>query len=360
MEGNKYIKFVVGLCFYLIFGYQMHHAIKTLQDKPTTMSKKNIQFYDLENKPMITICRKDQYNSLVAMNHKYLSNLEFISGLATDFYSGNMFVSWGAHLNLTFKELAYEVYGGDIKPDITVKDMVEDFTLEEMELFLANQGFCVKYTGYNSTTISVELEASSFANDSEYCVYITDPLMEIQYNIAETYTTNKEHCFGSDSIGHMLSITGLIRQSEDIKDCEEYRNVTRAHCIAKVAYDQQSPNIGGCLPPWMARNDSRACNSVNFDESALNHQVKFWFTDAFDVVIGTQLYENLCPRSCKNLDIKTVESKKVLDGRALNTTSVYINFEEVVEVRSQVGNFIYVVSGPGNTFCNGKVIKLEN
>ena len=349
MEGNKYIKFVVGLCFYLIFGYQMHHAIKTLQDKPTTMSKKNIQFYDLENKPMITICRKDQYNALVAMNYNYLSNLEFISGLATDFYSGNMFVSWGAHLNLTFKELAYEVYGGDIKPDITVKDMVEDFTLEEMELFLANQGFCVKYTGYNSTTISVELEASSFANDSEYCVYITDPLMEIQYNIAETYTTNiQEHCFGSDSKGHIISITGLIRQSEDIKDCEEYRNDTRAQCMAKEAYDQLSSNLGGCLPPWMAMNDSESCNSVNFDESALNQMWLFSFINAFDVVIGTQLYENLCPNLCKKLHITTVESKKVLDGRAPNTTSVYIEFEEDVEVRSQVGNFNYIVSRPGN------------
>ena len=337
MEGNKYLKFVVGLCFYLIFGYQMLHAIQTLQDKPTTMSKTNIDFNDLESKPMITICRKNQYNALKAMNYNYLSNLEFISGLATDYTSGNISVSWGAHLNLTFDELAYLVYGGHIKPDIRVKDMSSDFTLDEKEVFLANQGFCFKYTGYNFSTISVELEASSFENDSEYCVFITDPLMEIQYNIAETYTTNKEHCFDSDAIGHMISISVLIRINEDIKDCEEYKNVTRAQCMAIEAHNQLSKDLGGCLPPWMARNKSEACITVNYDESAIYQALLFLYESAFDVVIGTQLYANFCPRSCKKLYITTVESKKVLDGRAPNTTSIYIDFEELVEVSSQVG-----------------------
>ena len=62
MEGVTIIKIVAGIILYSLFFYQMYTAVKRMIDPTYSFVLDQTSFDDLDPKPLITVCKKDQFN----------------------------------------------------------------------------------------------------------------------------------------------------------------------------------------------------------------------------------------------------------------------------------------------------------
>ncbi len=68
MEGVTIIKVIAGIILYSLFFYQMYNAVKTMLDPSYSFVLDQTSFDDLDAKPLITVCKKDQFNVDKVMN----------------------------------------------------------------------------------------------------------------------------------------------------------------------------------------------------------------------------------------------------------------------------------------------------
>ena len=84
MDGTSGLKIIAGIIFYSLFIFQMNNAITTYLSKPTIELRKWINFEDLSPKPLITICKKDQFDEERAKEFGYRNPamFNFLQGIA--------------------------------------------------------------------------------------------------------------------------------------------------------------------------------------------------------------------------------------------------------------------------------------
>ena len=278
----------------------MYNAIKTYISKPTIELRKWMNLEDLSPKPLITICRRDQFDETSANELEYREPVMYYFPLGVS--GKNIFqnvLSWGGHRNLTFVEMVDRIYG-NYSPNVSIAGTTktEYNKANFVTVFLVNLGKCLQLSNYNPSDntllLNLRFNKEDFDDGKKYDIFVTDPLAETTQFIGEHFTTGDKITINNDAVGYSHAYSVQIENIQKISNCNSYKEESKSDCIANAAWNDFGKNIG-CLPPWL-RNDS-ACNGFTKPIKDIISTEEYYLK-AYDAMLGYQLYTDKCLTAC--------------------------------------------------------------
>ena len=156
----------------IIFLYQCLIALNKLNYPPVVDSTQILDVKDVDL-PLLTLCPKleNQFDAAKMVELGYSSYYGYSSLRKGTLKNVSIGISWGAHLNLTFKKLLKKARNEDMNRSINPLINTEQFT----ETYYPGLGFCLERTEYlgEMSALSNTYELFDLGLD-EYEIFLTD------------------------------------------------------------------------------------------------------------------------------------------------------------------------------------------
>jgi hypothetical protein len=335
MDGTSGLKIIAGIIFYSLFIFQMYNAIITYLSKPTIEQRKWMNFEDLSPKPLITICKKGQFDEERAkeLGYRNPAMFNFLQGTA-DKKLFEYVLSWGGHINMTFDEMLDRIYGNDTSNVSVVGPSKGDYDKVNFEtVFLINLGKCLQLSHYkpnHKTLLILRFKKEDFENNETYSVLITDPFDKTMQYLGEDSTTGEKITITKEEVGYSHAYSVQIENIQKISNCNSYIEESKSECIANAAWNDFGKNIG-CLPPWL-RKDT-ACNGFTKPVTEIL-SITAYTIKAYDAMLGYKLYTDKCLTACTSNKINLAFKRTMNNGNSA-AADVLLKFDENIQVSEE-------------------------
>ena len=333
MVGKHVLKPFAGVVFTCILIYQMVAAIQTYVSRPTSSYTRWLHFRDIHPKPIITICKKNQFRLQKSFDLGYNGLRYLLAGLPNKTGQGQ-FVSWGAQHNMTFDEVVDYIYGEDnthISLDVFNIAKKEMTNMPSKNVFLANWGKCTQYNAYTDNIVSVTFSGTEMADQDEYCILLTGYTESTSYNIADMFTEGDKLCFTKKSAGYIYYNIVQVNLKETISDCDPQHKL----CLKDHAW--QAFEDVGCHPPWLKelQSDMESCDGIVLNSSQTARIMKtFAYEEAYSLTSGLAICTSYCLKPCRNTGLKII-STSATSIETQDLIRVDLFFEEFTSLESE-------------------------
>ena len=334
METLKAARFVIQFAAFIVFCYQMIHAIIKFEKEETGQTYIT-QTIDKIPLPLILVCERDQYDWGAAEELGYRWQYQLFRGML----GKNM--TWGGKKNQTFNQVLKTIYKYKYegllfwRQPTRIQSHTQFLNDEDYLItFVYPHGFCISLENIPSPKPGEELIIKTNFNQS-LDVYITDPSKRVYYAVSEA-------SFTGDHIGYTATPNVTNRQLHfyfevEVKvlnkdypgeDCTDYGSESHpesyADCIDADHQAEFMPLLG-CMPPWMSKN-SQCKGYVNKSlDYSKNSTIKALL---YNTLIGLDYSVPGCKTPCHQMKITSRLLKEIPYA---GPPKLLFNFDQMVK-----------------------------
>ena len=319
----------------LIFMYQMQQSISKYIRAPIVKELAESSLYDI-TKPVIYICKQDQFNTTAATQIGYDWEGHYLAGIhnngATIFnWKGN---SSGVEYDDLLKALYVANYTGvEVQTYDEIKVAFEQVETEVK--FIMPYGFCERVD-------SSKIEETMFvlANQNIKLI-IVDLNLDDGIQIKDEASNHIEVDFNSnEAFDYVYEVVFMVEndQMHNGKSCHNYEEIGQSYkdCL-KASIEEQFLDWFGCIPPWYNSSSYNSCSqarSKKIPDITLQKRITW---DIYHLLTNRPLnFSKKCLPPCRKL---IVNINKVFSRTTIQYSWVNLVLNKDVKVFTDVYSY---------------------